>query len=100
MLIPQIGALEPIQNQDHRIIPGCPGNPYRFIHTKCPLSLNAGWAGADDGHAVCAELVRHDDSFDQLVQTAWSVNVRAPGVVSRDPGELYSPQIDYDVLNW
>ena len=38
MLISQIGPLEPIQNQDHRIIPGCPGNPYRFIHTKCPLS--------------------------------------------------------------
>ena len=39
MLISSIGLLEPIQNQDHRIIPGCPGNPYRFIHTKCPLSL-------------------------------------------------------------
>ena len=38
MLISQIGLLESIQNQDHRIIPGCPGNPYRFIHTKCPLS--------------------------------------------------------------
>ena len=38
MLISSIGLLEPIQNQDHRIIPGCPGNPYRFIHTKCPLS--------------------------------------------------------------
>ena len=39
MLISQIGLLEPIQNQDHGIIPGCPRNPYRFIHTKCPLSL-------------------------------------------------------------
>ena len=38
MLISQIGLLEPIQNQDHGIIPGCPRNPYRFIHTKCPLS--------------------------------------------------------------
>ena len=38
MLIPSIGLLEPIQNQDHRIIPGCSRNPYRFIHTKCPLS--------------------------------------------------------------
>ena len=39
MLISSIGLLEPIQNQDHGIIPGCSGNPYRFIHTKCPLSL-------------------------------------------------------------
>ena len=38
MLISSIGLLEPIQNQDHGIIPGCSGNPYRFIHTKCPLS--------------------------------------------------------------
>ena len=38
MLISSIGLLEPIQNQDHRIVPGCPGNSYRFIHTKCPLS--------------------------------------------------------------
>lgn len=42
MLISQIGLLESIQNQDHRIIPGCPGNPYRFIHTKCPLSRRYG----------------------------------------------------------
>ena len=38
MLISSIGLLEPIQNQYHGIIPGCSGNPYRFIHTKCPLS--------------------------------------------------------------
>ena len=38
VLISPIGLLEPIQKQDHGIIPGCPGNPYRFIHTKCPLS--------------------------------------------------------------
>ena len=38
MLISQIGALEPIPNQDQGIIPGCPANPNRFIHTKCPLS--------------------------------------------------------------
>ena len=38
MLISLIGLLEPIQNQDHRIIPGYFRNPYRFIHTKCPLS--------------------------------------------------------------
>ena len=38
MLISSIGLLEPIQNQDRRIIPGYSGNPYRFIHTKCPLS--------------------------------------------------------------
>ena len=42
MLISQIGLLEPIQNQDHGIIPGCPRNPYRFIHTKCPLSPGVG----------------------------------------------------------
>ena len=38
MLISPIGLLEPIQNQDQDIIPGYSGNPYRFIHTKCPLS--------------------------------------------------------------
>lgn len=48
MLISPIGLLEPIQNQDHGIIPGCPGNPYRFIHTKCPLSLFAAQADAGD----------------------------------------------------
>ena len=42
VLISPIGLLEPIQNQDHRIIPGCPWNPYRFIHTKCPLSPGIG----------------------------------------------------------
>lgn len=39
MLISQIGLLEPIQNQNHGIVPGCPENPYRYIHTKCPLIL-------------------------------------------------------------
>ena len=42
MLISSIGLLEPIQNQDHRIIPDCSGDLYRFIHTKCPLSLIPG----------------------------------------------------------
>ena len=45
MLISPIGLLEPIQNQDRRIIPGCFRNPYRFIHTKCPLSLPTGVRG-------------------------------------------------------
>ena len=39
MLISTIRLLEPIQKQDPGIAQGCPGNPHRFIHTKCPLSL-------------------------------------------------------------
>ena len=50
MLISPIGLLEPIPKQDHRIIPGCSGNPYRFIHTKCPLSRSvSGLLGAAEG---------------------------------------------------
>ena len=45
MLISPIGLVEPNQKQDHDISQGCPGNPYRFIHTKCPLSRFLGVCG-------------------------------------------------------
>ena len=38
MLISPIRLLEPNQKQDRGIAQGCPRNPHRVIHTKCPLS--------------------------------------------------------------
>ena len=74
MLISPIGLLEPIQNQDQGIIPGYSGNPYRFIHTKCPLSHMSKQTLTFDSiqdwtEAVYKDLHQHPELSMQEVRT-------------------------------
>ena len=61
MLISTIRLLEPIQKQDPGIAQGCPGNPHRFIHTKCPLSREFNHTVIKDafrGQGLSAPLIK------------------------------------------